>query len=259
MYAASSSTYGDSPELPKVEDKIGSPLPYAVTKYVDELYADVFNRCYGFSSVGLRYFNVFGQRQDPTPADSYEPIFGIWNRENEICGLIGFHFSDFANHRTEIGYWLLPEYQHQGIMTDCVRRLCRWAVETKNIKRIQIRCTFCGSNKQRHSHRAGSFSIPSILNYFHRNVKISAGCSNLRSDVSFSTHGAPPQCEDALDAGALGALHIVLAVADMNSVLGFTTEPARTSSRAIAQTSDAQDVVQSKLPVPAADQRKEWV
>lgn len=65
------------------------------------------------------------------PADSYEPIFGIWNRENEICGLIGFHFSDFANHRTEIGYWLLPEYQHQGIMTDCVRRLCRWAVETK--------------------------------------------------------------------------------------------------------------------------------
>ena len=65
------------------------------------------------------------------PTDSYEPIFGIWNRENEICGLIGFHFSDFANHRTEIGYWLLPEYQHQGIMTDCVRCLCRWAKSEK--------------------------------------------------------------------------------------------------------------------------------
>ena len=70
----------------------------------------------------------------------YEPIFGIWNKQNEICGLVGFHFSDFANHRTEIGYWLLPEYQHQGIMTACVRRLCQWAVEAKDIKRIQIRC-----------------------------------------------------------------------------------------------------------------------
>jgi hypothetical protein len=74
------------------------------------------------------------------PDDRYEPIFGIWNEHNEICGLIGFHFSDFANHRTEIGYWLLPEYQHRGIMTQCVRCLCRWAIETKEIKRIQIRC-----------------------------------------------------------------------------------------------------------------------
>ena len=74
------------------------------------------------------------------PVDRYEPIFGIWNGHNEICGLIGFHFSDFANHRTEIGYWLLPEYQHRGIMTQCVRRLCQWAVEAKNMKRIQIRC-----------------------------------------------------------------------------------------------------------------------
>ena len=74
------------------------------------------------------------------PDDRYEPIFCIWNEHNEICGLIGFHFSDFANHRTEIGYWLLPEYQHRGIMTQCVHRLCRWAIEAKNIKRIQIRC-----------------------------------------------------------------------------------------------------------------------
>lgn len=69
VYAASSSTYGDSTELPKVEDKIGKPLsPYAITKYVDELYADVFARTYGFKAIGLRYFNVFGRRQDPNGA-----------------------------------------------------------------------------------------------------------------------------------------------------------------------------------------------
>ena len=66
VYAASSSTYGDHPALPKVEDIIGKPLsPYAITKYVNELYADVFSRCYGFHSIGLRYFNVFGPNQDP--------------------------------------------------------------------------------------------------------------------------------------------------------------------------------------------------
>jgi UDP-N-acetylglucosamine 4-epimerase len=66
IYAASSSTYGDHPGLPKVEDRIGTPLsPYAVTKYVNELYADVFARTYGVTHVGLRYFNVFGPRQDP--------------------------------------------------------------------------------------------------------------------------------------------------------------------------------------------------
>lgn len=66
VFAASSSTYGDSQSLPKVEDVIGKPLsPYAITKYVDELYADVFARTYGFEYIGLRYFNVFGRRQDP--------------------------------------------------------------------------------------------------------------------------------------------------------------------------------------------------
>jgi UDP-N-acetylglucosamine/UDP-N-acetylgalactosamine 4-epimerase len=69
VYAASSSTYGDSPHLPKVEERIGRPLsPYAVTKYVNELYAEVFSRCYGLSTIGLRYFNVFGRRQDPDGA-----------------------------------------------------------------------------------------------------------------------------------------------------------------------------------------------
>lgn len=69
VYAASSSTYGDSESLPKVEDVIGKPLsPYAITKYVNELYADVFSRTYGIETIGLRYFNVFGRRQDPNGA-----------------------------------------------------------------------------------------------------------------------------------------------------------------------------------------------
>ncbi len=69
VYAASSSTYGDSESLPKVEDIIGKPLsPYAITKYVNELYADVFKRTYDFDTIGLRYFNVFGRRQDPNGA-----------------------------------------------------------------------------------------------------------------------------------------------------------------------------------------------
>lgn len=77
VYAASSSTYGDHEALPKTEDRIGRPLsPYAVTKYVNELYADVFTRAYGFGSVGLRYFNVFGKRQDPNGA--YAAVIPKW-------------------------------------------------------------------------------------------------------------------------------------------------------------------------------------
>ncbi|MBW7859194.1 MAG: Vi polysaccharide biosynthesis UDP-N-acetylglucosaminuronic acid C-4 epimerase TviC [Leptonema sp. (in: Bacteria)] len=76
-YAASSSTYGDHAALPKVEENIGKPLsPYAVTKYVNELYADVFARTYTFKSIGLRYFNVFGQRQDPNGA--YAAVIPKW-------------------------------------------------------------------------------------------------------------------------------------------------------------------------------------
>lgn len=76
-YAASSSTYGDHPTLPKVEENIGKPLsPYAVTKYVNELYADVFAKTYGFKAIGLRYFNVFGQRQDPNGA--YAAVIPKW-------------------------------------------------------------------------------------------------------------------------------------------------------------------------------------
>ena len=77
VYAASSSTYGDHPDLPKVEDKIGNPLsPYAVTKVVNELYAGVFAQVYDFKTVGLRYFNIFGKRQDPNGA--YAAVIPKW-------------------------------------------------------------------------------------------------------------------------------------------------------------------------------------
>ncbi len=76
-YAASSSTYGDHPALPKVEENIGKPLsPYAITKYVNELYGEIFSSCYGFNSIGLRYFNVFGKRQDPNGA--YAAVIPKW-------------------------------------------------------------------------------------------------------------------------------------------------------------------------------------
>jgi len=82
VYAASSSTYGDHPMLPRVEGIIGRPLsPYAVTKYANELYADVFARCYGFSNIGLRYFNVFGRRQNPGGA--YAAVIPKW-----VAGMI---------------------------------------------------------------------------------------------------------------------------------------------------------------------------
>jgi len=82
VYAGSSATYGDHPALPRVESEIGRPLsPYAVTKYVNELYAGTFARCYGFDSIGLRYFNVFGPRQDPNGA--YAAVIPKW-----IAGMI---------------------------------------------------------------------------------------------------------------------------------------------------------------------------
>jgi UDP-N-acetylglucosamine 4-epimerase len=90
VYAASSSTYGDHQDLPKVEDKIGNPLsPYGLTKYVNELYADIFNRVYGFQSIGLRYFNVFGPRQDPDGA--YAAVIPKW------INLMLYHQEIFIN------------------------------------------------------------------------------------------------------------------------------------------------------------------
>jgi UDP-N-acetylglucosamine/UDP-N-acetylgalactosamine 4-epimerase len=100
VYAASSSTYGDHPDLPKVEDKIGNPLsPYAVTKVVNELYASVFAKTYGFKTVGLRYFNIFGKRQDPNGA--YAAVIPKWvsailNKEDVFINGDGESSRDFC-------------------------------------------------------------------------------------------------------------------------------------------------------------------
>jgi len=100
IYAASSSTYGDSKSLPKVEDVIGKPLsPYAVTKYVNELYADVFARIYSMECIGLRYFNVFGRRQDPFGAyAAVIPLFvkKLINHESPVINGDGEYSRDFT-------------------------------------------------------------------------------------------------------------------------------------------------------------------
>lgn len=100
VYAASSSTYGDSENLPKVEDIIGKPLsPYAITKYVNELYADIFSKTYGMSCIGLRYFNVFGRRQDPNGAyAAVIPLFvkQLMNHESPTINGTGDYSRDFT-------------------------------------------------------------------------------------------------------------------------------------------------------------------
>jgi len=100
VYAASSSTYGDSEALPKVEDVIGKPLsPYAITKYVNELYADIFSKTYGLETIGLRYFNVFGRRQDPNGAyAAVIPKFVLQfiNHESPVINGDGNYSRDFT-------------------------------------------------------------------------------------------------------------------------------------------------------------------
>lgn len=100
IFAASSSTYGDSASLPKVEEVIGKPLsPYAITKYVDELYADIFSRTYGTEYIGLRYFNVFGRRQDPNGAyAAVIPLFvkKLMNHESPVINGDGEYSRDFT-------------------------------------------------------------------------------------------------------------------------------------------------------------------
>ncbi|MBU2975931.1 SDR family oxidoreductase [Zobellia sp. B3R18] len=100
VYAASSSTYGDSKSMPKVEDVIGKPLsPYAITKYVNELYADVFSKTYGIETIGLRYFNVFGRRQDPNGAyAAVIPKFTmqLMNHESPVINGDGSFSRDFT-------------------------------------------------------------------------------------------------------------------------------------------------------------------
>ena len=100
VYAASSSTYGNHPELPKVENNIGDPLsPYAVSKYVNELYAQVFGQVYGLETIGLRYFNVFGERQDPNGAYAAvipRFIMAIIKGESPVINGDGTHSRDFT-------------------------------------------------------------------------------------------------------------------------------------------------------------------
>ena len=100
IYAASSSTYGDSENLPKVEDVIGKPLsPYAITKYVNELYADIFSKTYGLETIGLRYFNVFGRRQDPNGAyAAVIPLFvkQLMHHESPVINGTGDFSRDFT-------------------------------------------------------------------------------------------------------------------------------------------------------------------
>lgn len=100
VYAASSSTYGDSESLPKIEDKIGKPLsPYAITKYVNELYADVFKRTYDFDTIGLRYFNVFGRKQNPNGAYAAvipKFVMQFMNHESPVINGGGEYSRDFT-------------------------------------------------------------------------------------------------------------------------------------------------------------------
>jgi len=100
VYAASSSTYGDSESLPKVEDKIGKPLsPYAITKYVNELYAEIFSKTYGLETIGLRYFNVFGRRQDPNGAYAAvipKFVMQLMKHESPIINGDGNYSRDFT-------------------------------------------------------------------------------------------------------------------------------------------------------------------
>ena len=100
VYAASSSTYGDSESLPKVEEQIGKPLsPYAITKFVNELYADIFSKTYGLETIGLRYFNVFGRKQDPNGAYAAvipKFVMQLMNHESPVINGDGNYSRDFT-------------------------------------------------------------------------------------------------------------------------------------------------------------------
>jgi len=123
IYAASSSTYGDSKSLPKVEEVIGRPLsPYAITKYVNELYADVFSRTYGIETIGLRYFNVFGRRQDPNGAyAAVIPLFvkKLMNHESPVINGDGEYSRDFTyiDNVIQINLLAMESVNHEAVNT----------------------------------------------------------------------------------------------------------------------------------------------
>lgn len=145
VYAASSSTYGDHPGLPKVEDQIGKPLsPYAVTKYVNELYAQVFEKTYGLNAIGLRYFNVFGPRQDPDGA--YAAVIPKWigamlrNEKIYING-DGETSRDFCFIDNVVQINILAAMKEESIRLDKVFNVAAGAQTTLNqlFKTIQAR------------------------------------------------------------------------------------------------------------------------
>lgn len=152
VYAASSSTYGDHPGLPKVEDTIGKPLsPYAVTKYVNELYADVFSRCYGLETIGLRYFNVFGRRQDPNGA--YAAVIPKWiasllNQEPVYINGTGETSRDFCYVQNAIQANLLAATVEQA---EAVNQVYNVAVGARTTL-LELFSLLCDGLSPKHSH-----------------------------------------------------------------------------------------------------------
>ncbi len=165
VYAASSSTYGDSKALPKVEEVIGKPLsPYAITKYVNELYADVFYKSYGLNSIGLRYFNVFGRRQDPNGAyAAVIPLFTkqLMNKQSPLINGDGTYSRDFtyidnviqanelamlSTHEESNNCILNIAFGERTAISDLVQTLKELlSVSTKSIQNVKISY---GSNRE---------------------------------------------------------------------------------------------------------------
>ena len=184
VYAASSSTYGDSESLPKVEDKIGKPLsPYAVTKYVNELYADVFAKTYGIETIGLRYFNVFGRRQDPKGAyAAVIPKFvsQFMSGESPIINGDGNYSRDFtyidnvvqanllaliANHKDAVNTVYNVAFGDRNTLNDLVKYLKKYLTDFDgNIANMEVKHGPNRAGDIPHSH-ASIDRAKKLLNY----------------------------------------------------------------------------------------------
>lgn len=176
VYAASSSTYGDHPDLPKVEDKIGNPLsPYAITKYVNELYASVFSKTYDFHAIGLRYFNVFGPRQNPKGAyAAVIPLFITLAQNNEPAYINGdgetsrdFTFVENAV-QANIRALFTPTAQHEVVNIAFGERttLNELWNEICNLQQIELKPTYRTERKGDVKHSLADISKASkLINY----------------------------------------------------------------------------------------------
>jgi len=181
VYAASSSTYGDSKKLPKVEDEIGKPLsPYAITKYVDELYADVFAQTYGMQCIGLRYFNVFGRRQ--TPDGAYAAVIPLWvkeliNHKSPVINGDGTYSRDFtyienviqANEKalfTSNAQILKGQHEYYNIDLDSHKYYRNIANSTKSVKTIHesSQALDTKNNKQQTTNKEQKISFSEVFN-----------------------------------------------------------------------------------------------